>query len=230
MCPLYNFDSVWDNFTKLGPNKSMTILWLWTVTPSTFFSVLCHFIILYMASMEIVSFCRIIPLCNFQYRNHVHSITLISFQIILQNLLQILSMTGRHAQIKDCHFTWCKRSGGASCNACSAFISYLELWFRWIGKPSFYYGCKLTRYKLVHHFLLPAETVCHIWLPPRLSGGCLPSKTTVIEKNGFLLRLSAWLSADSRGQTWLEAISDVLQSLQARKIDRLVYTLWNWKS
>ena len=45
-----------------------------------------------MASMEIVSFCRIIPLCNFQYRNHVHSITLISFQIILQNLLQILSM------------------------------------------------------------------------------------------------------------------------------------------
>ena len=57
-----------------------------------------------MASMEIVSFCRIIPLCNFQYRNHVHSIILISFQIILQNVLQILSMTGRHAQIKDCHF------------------------------------------------------------------------------------------------------------------------------
>ena len=51
-----------------------------------------------MASMEIVSFCRIIPLCNFQYRNHVHSITLISFQIILQNLLQILSVTGPHAQ------------------------------------------------------------------------------------------------------------------------------------
>ena len=56
------------------------------------FSVLCHFIILYMASMEIVSFCRIIPLCNFQHRNHVHSITLISFQIILQNFLQILSI------------------------------------------------------------------------------------------------------------------------------------------
>ena len=42
-----------------------------------------------MVSMEILSFCRIIPLCNFQYRNHVHSITLISFQIISQNLVQI---------------------------------------------------------------------------------------------------------------------------------------------
>ena len=41
-----------------------------------------------VVSMEIVSFCRM-PLCNFQYRNHVHSITLISFQIISQNLLQI---------------------------------------------------------------------------------------------------------------------------------------------
>ena len=75
---------VWDNFTKLVTNKSMTILWLWTVTNSTFFLVLCHFVILYMVSMEIVSFYRIIPLCNFQYRNHVHSITLILFQIILQ--------------------------------------------------------------------------------------------------------------------------------------------------
>ena len=37
-----------------------------------------------MVSMEIVTFCRIIPLCNFQCRNHVHSITLISFQIISQ--------------------------------------------------------------------------------------------------------------------------------------------------
>ena len=42
--------------------------------------------------MEILSFCRIIPLCNFQYRNHVHSITLISFQIISQNLVQIKSV------------------------------------------------------------------------------------------------------------------------------------------
>ena len=47
-----------------------------------------NIIIFYMVCMEIVSFCRIIPLCNFQYRNHVHSITLI-FQIISQNLLQI---------------------------------------------------------------------------------------------------------------------------------------------
>ena len=67
----------------------MTRLWLWTVTLSTvFFSVLCHFVILYMVSIEIVSFCRIISLWNFQYRNHVHSITLMSFQIISQNLVQ----------------------------------------------------------------------------------------------------------------------------------------------
>ena len=66
----------------------MTRLWLWTVTPSTVFSVLCHFVILYMVSIEIVSFCRIISLWNFQYRNHVHSITLMSFQIISQNLVQ----------------------------------------------------------------------------------------------------------------------------------------------
>ena len=66
----------------------MTRLWLWTVTPSTVFSVLCHFVILYMVSIETVSFCRIISLWNFQYRNHVHSITLMSFQIISQNLVQ----------------------------------------------------------------------------------------------------------------------------------------------
>ena len=54
----------------------------------SFFSVLCHFVILYMVSIEIVSFCRIISLWNFQYRNHVHSITLMSFQIISQNLVQ----------------------------------------------------------------------------------------------------------------------------------------------
>ena len=53
---------------------------------------------MYMVRMEILSFCRIIPLCNIQYRNHVHCITLISFQIILQNLVQIQSMTGRHAE------------------------------------------------------------------------------------------------------------------------------------
>ena len=54
----------------------------------SFFLVLCHFVILYMVSIEIVSFCRIISLWNFQYRNHVHSITLMSFQIISQNLVQ----------------------------------------------------------------------------------------------------------------------------------------------
>ena len=54
-----------------------------------FFRFYAPFVILYMVSMEIVSFCRIIPLCNFQYRNHAHSITLISFQIISQNLIQI---------------------------------------------------------------------------------------------------------------------------------------------
>ena len=40
-----------------------------------------------MVSIEIVSFCRI-SLWNFHYRNHVHSITLMSFQIISQNLVQ----------------------------------------------------------------------------------------------------------------------------------------------
>ena len=33
--------------------------------------------------------CRIIPLCNFQYRNRVRSITLIPFEIISQNLVEI---------------------------------------------------------------------------------------------------------------------------------------------
>ena len=51
-------------------------------TPSTFFAVLCLFVILYMVGMENVSLRRIISLCNFQYRNHGHSITLILFQII----------------------------------------------------------------------------------------------------------------------------------------------------
>ena len=34
-------------------------------------------------------FCGIIPLCNFQYRNRVRSITLILFEIISQNLVEI---------------------------------------------------------------------------------------------------------------------------------------------
>ena len=33
-------------------------------------------------------FCGIIPLCNFQYRNRVRSITLIPFEIISQNLVE----------------------------------------------------------------------------------------------------------------------------------------------
>ena len=70
---------------KLGTNKSMTRL----IMNFYIFAVLCPFVILYMVSMEILSFCRIFPLCNFQYRNYVHCITLISFQIISQNLVQI---------------------------------------------------------------------------------------------------------------------------------------------
>ena len=60
------------------------------------FYIFCGFMPLYnfyMVSMEIVSFCRIILVCNFQYRNHVHCITLMSCQIISQNVVQILSMT-----------------------------------------------------------------------------------------------------------------------------------------
>ena len=38
-------------------------------------------------------FCGIIPLCNFQYKNRVHSITLIPFEIISPNLVEIESMT-----------------------------------------------------------------------------------------------------------------------------------------
>ena len=34
-------------------------------------------------------FCGIIPLCNFQYRNRVRSITLILIEIISQNLVEI---------------------------------------------------------------------------------------------------------------------------------------------
>ena len=45
--------------------------------------------------------CGIIPLCNFQYRNHVHSITLIPFEKISQNLVEIFSMTRQHAEINN---------------------------------------------------------------------------------------------------------------------------------
>ena len=45
----------------------------------------------------------IIPLCNFQYRNRVRPITLIPFEIISQNLVEILSMTRRCAEINNGH-------------------------------------------------------------------------------------------------------------------------------
>ena len=59
---------------------------LTTVTPTTFF-------------------CGIIPFCYFQYRNRVHSITLIPFEIISQNLVEIYSMTRRRAGIKNSRST-----------------------------------------------------------------------------------------------------------------------------
>ena len=51
-------------------------------------------------------FCGIIPLCNFQTRNRVHSITLISFEIISQNLVEIYSMTRQRAEINNGHSTY----------------------------------------------------------------------------------------------------------------------------
>ena len=47
--------------------------------------------------------CGIIPLCNFQYRNRVRSITLIPFEIISQTLEEIKSMTRRRAEINNRH-------------------------------------------------------------------------------------------------------------------------------
>ena len=51
-------------------------------------------------------FCEIIPLCNFQYRNRVRSITLIPFEIMSQNLVELYSMTRRGAEINNGHFTY----------------------------------------------------------------------------------------------------------------------------
>ena len=51
-------------------------------------------------------FCGIIPLCNFPYRNRVRSITLIPFEIISRNLVQILSMTRRRAEVNNGHSTY----------------------------------------------------------------------------------------------------------------------------
>ena len=59
-CPLYNFDTVRDNFTKLGRNiKHYQTTCRDQNRHSTYI------------------FCGIIPLCNFQYRNRVRSTTLI---------------------------------------------------------------------------------------------------------------------------------------------------------
>ena len=51
-------------------------------------------------------FCEIIPLCNLQYRNLVRSITLIPFEIISQNMVEILSMTRRRAGIDNGHSSY----------------------------------------------------------------------------------------------------------------------------
>ena len=71
-CPLYNFDTLQDNFTKLGTNVKHDQTTCRDKEPS----LLLHF-------------CGIIPLLNFRYRNRVRSITLIPFEIISQNLVEI---------------------------------------------------------------------------------------------------------------------------------------------
>ena len=50
-------------------------------------------------------FCGIIPLCNFQYRNRVRSLSLIPFAIMSQNLVEIYSMTRRRAENNNGHST-----------------------------------------------------------------------------------------------------------------------------
>ena len=89
-CPLYNFDTVQDNFTKLGRNINYD-----------------------RQRAEINNSCStcifggiIIFLCNFPYRNCVHSIALIPLEIISRNLPQILSMTRGHAEINNSRSTY----------------------------------------------------------------------------------------------------------------------------
>ena len=50
---------------------------------------------------------------------------------------------------------------------------------------------RAAAYKLVRRFPLPAETLRHIWLLPRLSTISFSSKHTVCETDGFLPRQSA---------------------------------------
>ena len=51
-------------------------------------------------------FCGIYLLCNFQYRNRARSITLIPFEIMSQNLVEIYSMSRRCAAINNGHSTY----------------------------------------------------------------------------------------------------------------------------
>ena len=88
-CPLHIFDTVRDDFTKLGTNVKHDQ----TTCRDKQQSLHLHF-------------GGIIPLCNFQCRNRVRSITLIPFEIISQNLVQIYSMTRRRAEINNGHSTY----------------------------------------------------------------------------------------------------------------------------
>ena len=106
----------------------------------------------------------------------------------------------------------------------------------------------------VRQFPLPAETVCHIWLPPRLSAiSCFLPRLLCLE-NSYLQRLSEWFSflprvsagsritrtvsagshfswtvvsaGRKRSQTVSAEAKYDRQSLQEAKISWLVYTLW----
>ena len=47
-----------------------------------------------------------------------------------------------------------------------------------------------TGYKLVRQFLLPAETICHFWLPPKLSAISCFLQRLLSAKKDFLLSFS----------------------------------------
>ena len=144
----------WQNFKDgLGTNKVWLDFDCELLLFLQFFSVLCHFVILYMVSIEIVSFCRIISLCNFQYRNHVHSITLMSFQIISQNLVQykawlddvqrlrtvtsldVSAVAGHHAMPAALLFSF-----RHLCLYLQHLLFALFLWLH-VFKPHLYYNC-----------------------------------------------------------------------------------------
>ena len=52
------------------------------------------------------TFCEIIPLCNFQYRNRVRSITLMPLEIISQNLVEIKGITRQRIEINNGYSTY----------------------------------------------------------------------------------------------------------------------------